>query len=174
MTAITMFFALFGGMVHAFRKKARMLREEMGSKRQQVMFDMMLQDQLADALAMGSDSSDEEVRERRARTLRQKYATRQVELMDVAQQIRDMTAFVLVRRANDAAGCQYFEKKTKPLFQMLLHNVEEKEMEKQRRAKMKAAAVEAKRASREAWRKKANEAEAKLERMSLGRSMGLQ
>ena len=36
MTAITMFFALFGGMVHAFRKKARMLREEMGSKKQQV------------------------------------------------------------------------------------------------------------------------------------------
>ena len=59
---------------------------------------MMLQDQLAEALAMGSDSSDEEVRERRARTLRQKYATRQVELMDVAQQIRDMTAFVLVSK----------------------------------------------------------------------------
>ena len=39
---------------------------------------MMVREQLMAALAAGSDSSDEEVRERRARTLQQKYALRQV------------------------------------------------------------------------------------------------
>lgn len=66
--------AVVGGIVYSIRKKFKIVAETMGAKKQQVMFDMMLREQMIQLIAAGSDSSDEEVRERRARTLRQKYA----------------------------------------------------------------------------------------------------